>query len=172
MPGPATQAWTCPAALMTCPPVVSSVVVMTASGQCCLTTAAAGWADTRRTIPAPPRTAAPTDSCAAPVNRSLPATIPRTPRRYLSDSAAGRGSQAATSAAWAAATAGGPRYRPRPISTSSTTPAWEAPGSMSRPGFQADVTVTFGTGKPGLLIVPGASHAGVVELVDIGLGRY
>src|SRR5207244_6382506 len=30
----------------------------------------------------------------------------------------------------------------------------------------------FGTGKPGLLIDPGAGHAGVVELVDIGLGPY
>jgi ADP-dependent NAD(P)H-hydrate dehydratase / NAD(P)H-hydrate epimerase len=29
--------------------------------------------------------------------------------------------------------------------------------------------VTFGTWKPGLLIDPGASHAGVVELIDIGL---
>ncbi len=36
----------------------------------------------------------------------------------------------------------------------------------------ADVTVTFGTLKPGLLIDPGASHAGVVERVDIGLGDY
>lgn len=35
---------------------------------------------------------------------------------------------------------------------------------------QADVTVTFGTYKPGLLIDPGASCCGVVELVDIGLG--
>jgi hydroxyethylthiazole kinase-like uncharacterized protein yjeF len=35
--------------------------------------------------------------------------------------------------------------------------------------IQADVTVTFGTYKPGLLIDPGASHTGVVELVDIGL---
>jgi len=36
----------------------------------------------------------------------------------------------------------------------------------------SDVTVTFGTLKPGLLIDPGASHAGVVEFVDIGLGDY
>ena len=35
--------------------------------------------------------------------------------------------------------------------------------------MRADVTVTFGAYKPGLLIDPGASHAGVVELVDIGL---
>ena len=35
--------------------------------------------------------------------------------------------------------------------------------------IKADVTVTFGTIKPGLLIDPGASYAGTVELVDIGL---
>ncbi len=38
--------------------------------------------------------------------------------------------------------------------------------------MRADVTVTFGTFKPGLLIDPGSGHAGVVELVDIGLGPY
>src|ERR1019366_4798119 len=37
---------------------------------------------------------------------------------------------------------------------------------------RADVTVTFGAIKPGLLIDPGASHAGIVELVDIGLRPY
>ncbi|MGW0657921.1 NAD(P)H-hydrate dehydratase [Streptodolium elevatio] len=35
--------------------------------------------------------------------------------------------------------------------------------------LRADVTVTFGTHKPGLLVDPGAAYAGVVELVDIGL---
>jgi hydroxyethylthiazole kinase-like uncharacterized protein yjeF len=38
--------------------------------------------------------------------------------------------------------------------------------------INADVTVTFGTIKPGLLIDPGASHAGTVELVDIGLAPH
>jgi hydroxyethylthiazole kinase-like uncharacterized protein yjeF len=33
----------------------------------------------------------------------------------------------------------------------------------------ADVTVTFGLMKPGLLLPPGSLHAGLVELVDIGL---
>ncbi|MGW4648821.1 NAD(P)H-hydrate dehydratase [Kitasatospora sp. NPDC004289] len=41
----------------------------------------------------------------------------------------------------------------------------EVPGAALR----ADVTVCFGTYKPGLLIDPGASYAGVVHLVEIGL---
>ncbi|WP_433329279.1 NAD(P)H-hydrate dehydratase [Spirillospora sp. CA-294931] len=43
-------------------------------------------------------------------------------------------------------------------------------GRVDGAAVRADVTVTFGTHKPGLLIDPGASHCGVVELVDIGLG--
>ncbi len=45
-------------------------------------------------------------------------------------------------------------------------------GVVEGAAVQADVTVTFGTLKPGLLIDPGAGHAGVVELIDIGLGPY
>lgn len=45
-------------------------------------------------------------------------------------------------------------------------------GTVDGPAVQADVTVTFGTLKPGLLIDPGASHAGVIEFVDIGLASY
>jgi ADP-dependent NAD(P)H-hydrate dehydratase / NAD(P)H-hydrate epimerase len=45
-------------------------------------------------------------------------------------------------------------------------------GEVAGAAVTADVTVTFGTLKPGLLIDPGASHAGVVEFVDIGLGPY
>lgn len=41
----------------------------------------------------------------------------------------------------------------------------EVPGAAVR----ADLTVSFGTLKPGLLIDPGAEHVGVVHLVDIGL---
>jgi hydroxyethylthiazole kinase-like uncharacterized protein yjeF len=41
----------------------------------------------------------------------------------------------------------------------------EVPGDALR----ADVTVCFGTHKPGLLVDPGAAYAGVVHLVDIGL---
>ena len=42
-------------------------------------------------------------------------------------------------------------------------------GVVAGAAIRADVTVTFGTIKPGLLIDPGASYAGTVELVDIGL---
>jgi hydroxyethylthiazole kinase-like uncharacterized protein yjeF len=45
-------------------------------------------------------------------------------------------------------------------------------GRVEGPVVRADVTVTFGTYKPGLLIDPGATCAGVVELVDIGLGPH
>jgi hydroxyethylthiazole kinase-like uncharacterized protein yjeF len=44
-------------------------------------------------------------------------------------------------------------------------------GVVAGAAVTADVTVTFGTWKPGLLIDPGASHAGTVELIDIGLDR-
>jgi ADP-dependent NAD(P)H-hydrate dehydratase / NAD(P)H-hydrate epimerase len=37
---------------------------------------------------------------------------------------------------------------------------------------RADVTVTFGTWKPGLLVDPAASLAGAAELIDIGLGPW
>jgi ADP-dependent NAD(P)H-hydrate dehydratase / NAD(P)H-hydrate epimerase len=43
-------------------------------------------------------------------------------------------------------------------------------GVVAGPAVRADVTVTFGTWKPGLLIDPGASYAGTVEFIDIGLG--
>jgi hydroxyethylthiazole kinase-like uncharacterized protein yjeF len=45
-------------------------------------------------------------------------------------------------------------------------------GVLDGPAVQADATVTFGTWKPGLLVDPGASQAGMTELVDIGLGPY
>jgi hydroxyethylthiazole kinase-like uncharacterized protein yjeF len=45
-------------------------------------------------------------------------------------------------------------------------------GAVDGAAVRADVTVTFGAIKPGLLIDPGARHAGTVELVDIGLGPY
>ena len=45
-------------------------------------------------------------------------------------------------------------------------------GAVDGPAVRADVTVTFGVIKPGLLIDPGAGHAGAVELIDIGLGPH
>jgi ADP-dependent NAD(P)H-hydrate dehydratase / NAD(P)H-hydrate epimerase len=45
-------------------------------------------------------------------------------------------------------------------------------GAVDGPAVRADVTVTFGVIKPGLLIDPGAGHAGTVELIDIGLGPH
>ncbi len=45
-------------------------------------------------------------------------------------------------------------------------------GAVDGPAVRADVTVTFGVIKPGLLIDPGAGHAGAVELINIGLGPY
>lgn len=42
-------------------------------------------------------------------------------------------------------------------------------GRVAGAAVEADVTVTFGTYKPGLLVDPGAALAGIVELVDIGL---
>jgi ADP-dependent NAD(P)H-hydrate dehydratase / NAD(P)H-hydrate epimerase len=45
-------------------------------------------------------------------------------------------------------------------------------GAVEGPAVRADVTVTFGAIKPGLLIDPGAGHAGAVEFVDIGLHPY
>lgn len=45
-------------------------------------------------------------------------------------------------------------------------------GEVDGAAVRADVTVTFGTWKPGLLVDPGAEHAGVLELVDIGLAPH
>ena len=45
-------------------------------------------------------------------------------------------------------------------------------GVVEGAAIKADVTVTFGTLKPGLLVDPGASYSGTVHLVDIGLGPH
>jgi len=45
-------------------------------------------------------------------------------------------------------------------------------GAVDGPAVAADITVTFGVIKPGLLVDPGAGHAGTVELIDIGLSPY
>ena len=41
-------------------------------------------------------------------------------------------------------------------------------GGVEGEAVWADVTVTFGASKPGLVLFPGAVHAGVVEVADIG----
>lgn len=43
-------------------------------------------------------------------------------------------------------------------------------GEVTGEAVKADLTVTFGAYKPGLLVNPGRSRAGVLRLVDIGLG--
>jgi len=45
-------------------------------------------------------------------------------------------------------------------------------GEVHGAAIQADVTVTFGTIKPGVLVDPGAGFAGLTELIDIGLAPY
>jgi hydroxyethylthiazole kinase-like uncharacterized protein yjeF len=45
-------------------------------------------------------------------------------------------------------------------------------GEVAGAAVRADLTVTFGTHKPGLLIDPGGAYAGSVSLVDIGLGPH
>lgn len=45
-------------------------------------------------------------------------------------------------------------------------------GELAGPHVAADLTVTFGALKPGLLLDPAAGAAGAVELVDIGLGPH
>ncbi|MGW1746031.1 NAD(P)H-hydrate dehydratase [Streptomyces sp. NPDC002092] len=44
-------------------------------------------------------------------------------------------------------------------------------GEVRGAAIRADLTVTFGTHKPGLLIDPAREYAGSVRLVDIGLGE-
>ncbi|CAG6391527.1 NAD(P)H-hydrate dehydratase [Streptomyces cocklensis] len=43
-------------------------------------------------------------------------------------------------------------------------------GEVAGDAVRADVTVTFGTYKPGLLVDPAAGYAGALRLIDIGLG--
>lgn len=45
-------------------------------------------------------------------------------------------------------------------------------GDVPGPAVRADVTVTFGCLKPGLVVGPAAALAGQVEVVDIGLGPW
>ncbi|RZS90361.1 hydroxyethylthiazole kinase-like uncharacterized protein yjeF/hydroxyethylthiazole kinase-like uncharacterized protein yjeF [Motilibacter rhizosphaerae] len=45
-------------------------------------------------------------------------------------------------------------------------------GEVAGDAVSADVTLVPGTLKPGLLVDPGAGHAGLVQVIDIGLGAY
>lgn len=45
-------------------------------------------------------------------------------------------------------------------------------GAVAGAAVRADVTVTFGCLKPGLVVGPAAAYAGLVDLVDIGLGPH
>ncbi|MGW7479466.1 NAD(P)H-hydrate dehydratase [Nonomuraea muscovyensis] len=45
-------------------------------------------------------------------------------------------------------------------------------GRVAGAAVEAQITVTMGAPKTGLLVDPGAARAGAVELVDIGLGPY
>ncbi len=45
-------------------------------------------------------------------------------------------------------------------------------GAVCGPAIRADVTVTFGCLKPGLVVGPAATLAGEIEVVDIGLGPH
>jgi hydroxyethylthiazole kinase-like uncharacterized protein yjeF len=74
------------------------------------------------------------------------------------------------SRAVAAGSAGGGR----PIVVAVDLPSGVDPDTGAVPGeaVRADVTVTFGALKPGLLVGAGATRAGLVELVDIGLGPW
>lgn len=45
-------------------------------------------------------------------------------------------------------------------------------GAVCGPAIRADVTVTFGCLKPGLMVGPAATLAGEIEVVDIGLGPH
>jgi ADP-dependent NAD(P)H-hydrate dehydratase / NAD(P)H-hydrate epimerase len=44
-------------------------------------------------------------------------------------------------------------------------------GAVRGPAVMADVTVTFGAPKVGVVLFPGAAHAGVVDVADIGFPR-
>jgi hydroxyethylthiazole kinase-like uncharacterized protein yjeF len=82
----------------------------------------------------------------------------------------GRGGLRGSFAELAAAAAAAVRETGAPILAVDLPSGIEADtGEVLGPAVRADVTVTFGTHKPGLFVDPAAGYAGVVELVDIGL---
>jgi len=83
----------------------------------------------------------------------------------------GHGSLPEPAATLVRAASGGEAFRIAadvPSGVDADTGVVEAPEST----FQADLTVTFGCLKPGLVTSPGREYAGAVEVVDIGLGTY
>lgn len=64
--------------------------------------------------------------------------------------------------------------RPRPLVVAVDVPSGVGAddGRIDGPHVEADVTVTFGAPKIGLLVGPGARAAGAVHVVDIGLGPH
>lgn len=67
----------------------------------------------------------------------------------------------------------GPARRSRPLVIACDLPSGinAETGEASQPVLPADVTVTFGGAKTGLLLDPAAALAGRIETVDIGLGQ-
>jgi ADP-dependent NAD(P)H-hydrate dehydratase / NAD(P)H-hydrate epimerase len=68
--------------------------------------------------------------------------------------------------------AGGRADRPAVVAVDLPSGVDADTGSAPGAAVTADVTVTFGALKPGLLVGAGAVHSGLVELVDIGLGPW
>ncbi|GIJ44724.1 bifunctional NAD(P)H-hydrate repair enzyme [Virgisporangium aliadipatigenens] len=66
----------------------------------------------------------------------------------------------------------GDRARPAVVAVDVPSGVSVDTGAVEGDAVRADVTVTFGAYKPALLVGPAAVHAGIVELVDIGLRPY
>jgi NAD(P)H-hydrate epimerase len=64
-------------------------------------------------------------------------------------------------------------HRPRVVAVDIPSGVGPDDGAVPDPTvLPADVTVTFGAVKAGLLLEPGARYAGRVVLVDLGLGPH
>ncbi|BDZ41158.1 carbohydrate kinase [Paraoerskovia sediminicola] len=67
----------------------------------------------------------------------------------------------------------GKTERPRPVIVAVDTPSGIGvdDGTVEGPVLTADVTLTFGATKPGLLLPPAAHHAGDLHFIDLGLSQ-
>lgn len=81
----------------------------------------------------------------------------------------GRGGLRAPAAALAAAARTATERGTRTVSVDVPSGVDADTGAVDGDAVRADVTVTFGALKPGLVVGPGAAHSGEVRLVDIGL---